>query len=107
MDKRPQLSAKNKTDLMPNNASCKRWDTPVGIFLACGNLPHPLFAQVFWGKVETTRIAPVRQHGGQSACEAEWVIEVFAQDSTGIGRQPAPIEGEANRFGPNWRQMQQ
>ena len=28
MDKRPQLSAKNKTDLMPNNASCKRWDTP-------------------------------------------------------------------------------
>ena len=28
MDKRLQLSAKNKTDLMPNNASCKRWDTP-------------------------------------------------------------------------------
>lgn len=28
MDKRPQLSAKDKTDLMPNNASCKRWDTP-------------------------------------------------------------------------------
>jgi hypothetical protein len=28
MDKRPQLSAKNKTDLMPNNALCKRWDTP-------------------------------------------------------------------------------
>src|SRR6266702_1467613 len=26
-DKRPQLSVKNKTDLMPNNASCKRWDT--------------------------------------------------------------------------------
>src|SRR5262245_57959662 len=29
MDKRPQLSAQNKTDLMPNNASCKRWDTPL------------------------------------------------------------------------------
>ena len=28
MDKRPQLLAKNKIDLMPNNASCKRWDTP-------------------------------------------------------------------------------
>ena len=28
MDKRPQLSVNNKTDLMPNNASCKRWDTP-------------------------------------------------------------------------------
>ena len=26
-DKRPQLSVKNKTDLRPNNASCKRWDT--------------------------------------------------------------------------------
>src|SRR5262249_26051625 len=28
MDKRPQRLAKNKTDLMPKNASCKRWDTP-------------------------------------------------------------------------------
>ena len=28
MDKRLELSVKNKTDLMPNNASCKRWDTP-------------------------------------------------------------------------------
>jgi hypothetical protein len=28
-DKRPPLSVKNKTDLMPNNASCKRWDTPL------------------------------------------------------------------------------
>ena len=27
IDKRPQFSAKNKTDLMPKNASCKRWDT--------------------------------------------------------------------------------
>jgi hypothetical protein len=26
-DKRPQLSGQNKTDLMPNSASCKRWDT--------------------------------------------------------------------------------
>jgi hypothetical protein len=28
MDKRPQRSAKNKIDLMPKNALCKRWDTP-------------------------------------------------------------------------------
>jgi hypothetical protein len=27
MDKQPQRLAKNKTDLMPKNASCKRWDT--------------------------------------------------------------------------------
>ena len=27
MDKQPQRLAQNKTDLMPNNASCKRWDT--------------------------------------------------------------------------------
>jgi hypothetical protein len=29
MDKRPQRSAKNKIDLMPKNALCKRWDTPL------------------------------------------------------------------------------
>jgi hypothetical protein len=29
MDKRPQRLAKNKTDLMPKNTSCKRWDTPI------------------------------------------------------------------------------
>ena len=28
MDKRSQRLAKNKTDLIPKNASCKRWDTP-------------------------------------------------------------------------------
>ncbi len=33
MDKRPQLSAKNTTELMPNNALCKRWDTPKGILM--------------------------------------------------------------------------
>jgi len=27
IDKWPQRVAKNKTDLMPKNASCKRWDT--------------------------------------------------------------------------------
>ena len=27
MDKWPQRLAKNKSDLMPKNASCKRWDT--------------------------------------------------------------------------------
>jgi hypothetical protein len=29
MDKWSQRLAKNKTDLMPKNASCKRWDTPI------------------------------------------------------------------------------
>ena len=29
MDQRSQRLAKNKTDLMPKNASCKRWDTPI------------------------------------------------------------------------------
>ena len=28
MDKWSQRLAKNQTDLMPKNASCKRWDTP-------------------------------------------------------------------------------
>jgi hypothetical protein len=28
MYKRPQRLAKNTTDLVPKNASCKRWDTP-------------------------------------------------------------------------------
>ena len=28
LDKRPQRPAKNKTDLTPDNVSCKRWDTP-------------------------------------------------------------------------------
>jgi len=28
MDKRPERLAKNTTDLMPKNASRKRWDTP-------------------------------------------------------------------------------
>jgi hypothetical protein len=34
MDKQPQLSVKNKTDLMPNNSSCQRWDTPNKLFCA-------------------------------------------------------------------------
>ena len=29
MDKWSQRLAKNQTDLMPKNASCKRWDTPI------------------------------------------------------------------------------
>jgi hypothetical protein len=29
MHKRPQFLAQSKTDRMSNNASCKRWDTPV------------------------------------------------------------------------------
>jgi hypothetical protein len=35
MDKRPQRSAKNKIDLMPKNALCKRWDTPLLLDWLC------------------------------------------------------------------------
>jgi hypothetical protein len=38
MDKWPQRLAKNKSDLMPKNASCKRWDT-----LVSGGYPAALF----------------------------------------------------------------
>jgi hypothetical protein len=34
MDKRPRLSVQNKTALMPNNASCKRWDIFDSIYLS-------------------------------------------------------------------------
>jgi hypothetical protein len=44
MDKRPQRLAKNKTDLMPKNASCKRWDTLD--FHPERHLPFTLFVQV-------------------------------------------------------------
>jgi hypothetical protein len=40
MDKRHRLSAKNKTDLMPKNASCKSWDTPVLWTLKLLNSQH-------------------------------------------------------------------
>ena len=36
MDKRPQRLAKNKTALMPKNASCKRWDTLINCRGVCG-----------------------------------------------------------------------
>ena len=36
MDKRLQRLAKNKTDLMPRNASCKRWDTLIHLALRLG-----------------------------------------------------------------------
>jgi hypothetical protein len=39
MDKRPQRLTKNKTDLMPKNASCKRWDTPAKILLSLVSPP--------------------------------------------------------------------
>jgi hypothetical protein len=53
LDKRPQRSAKSKTDLMPKNASCKRWDTPEKLFVSAyilqkdvakeGELRFPIF----------------------------------------------------------------
>ena len=49
----------------------------VSIFIACGNLKHALFEQVFWGKVDTTRIARVRQHGCESTGEPQLIINVF------------------------------
>jgi len=39
---------------------------------------HTLFAQVFWGKVDAPRIAPVRQHGRQRTGEPSLGIDVFA-----------------------------
>ena len=39
MDKWPQLSVQNKTDRMPKNASCKRWDTLESLVLRNKELP--------------------------------------------------------------------
>jgi len=56
--------------------------------------------------VDPAWIAWVRQRGGQVVREAKWLIGVFAQDQTGIGRQAAPIEVEINGFGPDRCQVQ-
>jgi hypothetical protein len=61
MAKRPPRLAKHKTDLMPKNASCKRWDTPqiiqelldlraLGIFLTCGKSLNAPEAIPVWQK---------------------------------------------------------
>jgi len=60
-----------------------------------------LFEQVFWGKVDATRIARVRQHGRESTGEPQLVIDVLKQNHTGIGRQAATIEVKINCFGPS------
>jgi hypothetical protein len=66
-------------------------------------LKDALFEQVFWGKVDTTHIARVREHGRQSTGESQLIIDVFEQNHTGIRRQAAPIEGKLHRFGPDRR----
>jgi hypothetical protein len=38
-DKRPQRSGQNETDLMPNSASCKRWDTLEIFYTNSGQTP--------------------------------------------------------------------
>src|SRR4029434_10813437 len=78
----------------------------VGIFIACGNLKDALCEQVFWGKVDTTLIAWVRQYGRQSTGEAQLVIDIFDQDLTGIRRHASTIEVKLHRFGPDRRQRQ-
>jgi hypothetical protein len=56
--------------------------------------------------VNTPGIAWASEYGGQIAREAEWGIGVAEQDQTGIGRQAAPIEIEADGFGPDRDQVQ-
>ena len=51
MDKRPQRLAKNKTDLMPKNASCKRWDTLVNIRLTRFNQVGRLYGAIIAAQV--------------------------------------------------------
>ena len=48
MDKRPQRLAKNKTDLMPKNASCQRWDTlvPLTVSAAYGPSMPGLYGRI-------------------------------------------------------------
>jgi hypothetical protein len=58
----------------------------IRIFLASGHLKDPLFESVCWRKVDTTHSTRICQDGGQRTSETEWVIDIFAQDETGIGR---------------------
>src|SRR4029453_13978126 len=76
------------------------------LFRSCGNLKDALFEQVFWGKVDTTPIAWVRQHGRQSTGESQLVIDVCEKDHPGIKKQAATIQVKLHRFGPDRRQMQ-
>ncbi len=59
LDKRSQLSAKNQTDLMPNNVSCKRWDTP-DLDWHAGRLCIPP------GKTHRARLLPLSGDVGQA-----------------------------------------
>lgn len=68
----------------------------VGVCIACGHVPHALCEPVVLGKVDPSRLTGVRQHGGEGSREAAWLIRVFAQDQTSIGRQTSPCAVEVN-----------
>src|SRR5262249_13355174 len=76
MDKRPQRLAKNKTDLMPKNASCKRWDT-LGNSGECGRFRTPAqpclratFVLRFLGQSNGRLTAPAQEAYGRSIIRA-------------------------------------
>jgi hypothetical protein len=78
----------------------------VGICVARDDVVHALFAHVFSGEGDTAWITRVFAHRRQVARAAEWVIDVFEQDDTGIGRQSPPIAVELPGFAPDWCQAQ-
>jgi hypothetical protein len=78
----------------------------IGIFIARGNVPYTLLAQVVERKVHPPGIAGVSEHGGQLVREAELGIGVVEQDQPGIRRQAAAIEIESDGFGPDRGQRQ-
>ena len=70
----------------------------IGIFIAGGNVQHPLFEQIVQRNVDPLRIAWVAEHCCEITREADLVIGVVEQDQTAIGRQPPPIKVDEDRF---------
>jgi hypothetical protein len=59
-----------------------------------------LFEYVCGSTADATRIARIGQSGRQRLSETELLIDIFAQDETGIRGQAAPIAVECNGFAP-------
>ena len=78
----------------------------VRIFLASGNGPDPVLESILWRKADATRIARLGQRGRQRTRETELLLDIFAQEETGIGRPSAPLAVERNGFAPNRGQAQ-
>ena len=77
MDKRPQLSAKNKPDLMPSNASCKSWDTP---------------------KILVTNLAELTASQVVCIYQKRWAIELLNWElKSGLGLGEHQVSGDKNR----------